>query len=59
MSMPRETAEGKNPQGLEYRCDIAGADHLIVAMNPGNSGGAKGVNSSCERHGSTKDGRNS
>ena len=34
---------GGEPQGVEYRSRGTGADRLVVAVMPGNAGGAKGA----------------
>jgi hypothetical protein len=39
----RENPKWQKPQGAEYRLRGAGADRLVVAMMPGNAGGAKGT----------------
>jgi hypothetical protein len=39
----REHPEWRKPQGAEYQLRGTGADRLVVAMMPGNAGGAKGT----------------
>jgi hypothetical protein len=39
----REHPEWRTPQGAEYQLRGTGADRLVVAMMPGNAGGAKGT----------------
>jgi hypothetical protein len=38
----REHSKRQNPQGAEYRLRGTLADLLVVAVKPGNAGGAKG-----------------
>jgi len=47
----------EDPRGAEYRCEAQGRTGFVVAMKPGNAGGAKGPDSSAKGVGQPTEGR--